>query len=62
MTEAPVEMVVLERGRMVAVHRLAEGDTERTPVLYHATPGAGTVDSDPEQTWARGVTLLAVEV
>lgn len=59
--EQPVEMVVREEGRRVAVYRLADGDTGRTVVLCHAAPGAGAFDPDPEQTWARGVTLLAVD-
>ena len=30
-------------------------------MLCHPAPGAGTFDPDPDQTWARGVTLLAVD-
>jgi pimeloyl-ACP methyl ester carboxylesterase len=55
------ELVELEGGRRVAVHRLAEGDTGRVLVLCHIAPGAGTLDPDPERTWARGVTLLSVD-
>jgi pimeloyl-ACP methyl ester carboxylesterase len=29
--------------------------------LCHAAPGSGVFDPEPEQTWARGVTLLAVD-
>lgn len=61
MAEPLVEMVTLAGGRQVAVHRLAEGNTGRTVVFCHAAPGAGTFDPDPEQTWGRGVTLLAVD-
>ncbi len=61
MAESSVELVERDGGRRVAVHRLAEGDTGRTVVLCHAAPGSGAFDPDPEQTWARGVTLLAVD-
>jgi pimeloyl-ACP methyl ester carboxylesterase len=59
--EQHTELMELEGGRRVAVHRLAEGDTGRVIVMCHIAPGAGTLDPDPEQTWARGVTLLAVD-
>ena len=61
MTERPVDVVVLDGGRRVAVHRLAEGDTARILVLCHPAPGAGMFDPDPEQTRARGVTLLSAD-
>lgn len=61
MSEAEVDVVVLDNGRRLAVHRLANGDTGRTVVLCHAAPGAARFDPDPEQTSARGVTLLAVD-
>ncbi len=59
MPEQSVEVLVRNGGRRVAVHRLASGDSGRTLVLCHAAPGAGAFDPDPEQTWARGVTLIA---
>lgn len=61
MTDANVETVVLDSGRKVAVHTLAEGDSGRTVVLCHPAPGAGNFDPDPEQTHKRGVTLIAVD-
>lgn len=61
MIEPQVELVVLDGGRRVAVHRLAEGDAGRTVVLCHAAPGAGMFDPEPGLTQARGVTLLAVD-
>lgn len=61
MTEQLVDMVVRDGGRWVAVHRLADGDTGQTVVLCHPAPGAGTFDPVPEQTWARGMTLLAAD-
>src|SRR5262245_9128050 len=54
-----VDVIMREGGRRVAVHRLAEGNTGRTLVLCHAAPGAGVFDPNPEQTLARGVTVLA---
>jgi pimeloyl-ACP methyl ester carboxylesterase len=45
----------------VALHRLAEGESQRTLVLCHAAPGAGNFDPDPQQTWARGTTLLGID-
>lgn len=59
--EPQVDLVLLDDGRRVAVHRLAEGDTGRTLVLCHPAPGSGMFDPQPEQTWARGVTLLAAD-
>jgi pimeloyl-ACP methyl ester carboxylesterase len=59
LTPAPIELVVRDAGRRVAIHQLAEGDTGRTLVLCHPAPGAGTFDPEPEQTRARRVTLLA---
>src|SRR5262245_25880364 len=56
---APVELVVRDNGRRVAVHRLADGDTGRTLVLCHIAPGAGNFDPEPEATKGRKVTLLA---
>lgn len=53
-------MVLLD-GRRVAVYQLAQGATGRTVVLCHPVPGSGVFDPDPEQTGARGVTLLAVD-
>ena len=61
MLDPQVDIMVLDGGRQVAIHRLAEGDTGRTLVLCHAAPGAGAFDPEPEQTWARGVTLLATD-
>jgi pimeloyl-ACP methyl ester carboxylesterase len=60
-TGPQVNMIVRESGRRVAIHRLAEGDTGRTLVLCHPAPGSGAFDPDPEQTRARGVTLLAAD-
>ncbi|HET9494380.1 MAG TPA: alpha/beta hydrolase [Chloroflexia bacterium] len=59
--EPRTEFVEVEGGRRVAVYRLAEGDSGRVVVLCHIAPGSGTLDPDPEQTLARGVTLLAVD-
>jgi pimeloyl-ACP methyl ester carboxylesterase len=59
--EPHTDFVELEGGRRVAVHRLTEGDTSRVVVMCHIAPGAGTLDPNPEQTWARGVTLLGVD-
>jgi pimeloyl-ACP methyl ester carboxylesterase len=59
--DARVERLRLAGGRAVAVHHVADGAGERTVVLCHAAPGAGGFDPDPEQTAARGVTLLAVD-
>lgn len=61
MSEAQVDTIVRADGRRVAVHYLTEGDTERTLVFCHAAPGSATFDPDPQQTQARGVTLLAVD-
>ena len=59
--EPRTEFIEVEGGRRIAVHRLAEGDTGRVVVLCHIAPGAGTLDPDPEQTRARGITLLSVD-
>jgi pimeloyl-ACP methyl ester carboxylesterase len=59
--ESTVEMLPRGNGRRVAVHRLADGDTGRTVVPCHPVPGSAIFDPDPEQTYARGVTLLAVD-
>jgi pimeloyl-ACP methyl ester carboxylesterase len=59
--DARVEQLRLAGGRAVAVHHVADGAGERTVALCHAAPGAGGFDPDPEQTAARGVTLLAVD-
>ena len=61
MTEPAIDILVRAGGRRVAVHRLAEGDTGRTLLFCHPAPGAGAFDPDPEQTWARGVTLLGAD-
>lgn len=61
MAEPTVEIIEQEDGRRIAVHRLAEGDTGRTVVLCHSAPGSGAFDPGPEQTWARGVSLWAVD-
>jgi pimeloyl-ACP methyl ester carboxylesterase len=61
MTAPPINMIVRDGGRRVAVYRLAEGDTDRTLVLCHPAPGAGAFDPDPQLTMARGVTLLAAD-
>lgn len=61
MAESQVETIVREHGRRVAVHHVTDGGTERTLVFCHAAPGSATFDPDPEQTRARGVTLLSVD-
>lgn len=61
MAESQVETIVRERGRRVAVHHMTDCGTERTLVFCHAAPGSATFDPDPEQTRARGVTLLSVD-
>jgi len=48
-------------GRRLGIHVVVEGAGDRTVVLCHPAPGSGAFDPDPEQTWARGVTLLAVD-
>jgi pimeloyl-ACP methyl ester carboxylesterase len=53
--------LILKSGRRVSVHTVAEGTGDRTVVLCHAAPGSGAFDPEPEQTFARGVTLLAVD-
>jgi pimeloyl-ACP methyl ester carboxylesterase len=59
--EQHIELVEVGSGRRVAVHRLAEGDSGRVVVFSHIAPGVGTLDPDPEQTRARGVTLFGVD-
>lgn len=56
---SPVTTVLRNNGRRVAVHRLTQGETERTVVFCHIAPGSGAFDPEPEQTRARGITLLA---
>jgi pimeloyl-ACP methyl ester carboxylesterase len=56
-----VDTIIREGGRRVAIHRLAQGDSGRTVLLCHIAPGSGAFDPDPEQTRARGVTLLAAD-
>jgi pimeloyl-ACP methyl ester carboxylesterase len=55
------DKVTLSSGRAVSVHTVADGTTDRTIVLCHAAPGSGAFDPAPEQTFARGVTLVAVD-
>lgn len=43
------------------MHRLAEGDSEKTIVFCHPGPGAGNLDPVPEETARRKVTLLSVD-
>ena len=57
--QAPVETIVREGGRRVAVHRMGTGETGRTLALCHPAPGSGLLDPEPEQTRARGVAVLA---
>lgn len=56
-----VDEVQLEDGRGVAVHRVADGQGERTVVLCHIAPGSGGFDPEPEQTRSRAVRLLGVD-
>jgi pimeloyl-ACP methyl ester carboxylesterase len=56
-----VDEVQLEDGRGVAVHRVADGQGERTVVLCHIAPGSGGFDPEPEQTRAHAVRLLGVD-
>jgi pimeloyl-ACP methyl ester carboxylesterase len=56
-----IEEVRVRGGRRVAVHRLAEGEGDRTVVFCHAAPGSGAFDPEPTQTSARAVSLLAVD-
>ncbi|MEO7913518.1 MAG: alpha/beta hydrolase [Roseiflexaceae bacterium] len=60
-TAPQIDIVLRDGGRRVAVHRLAEGDSGRTVVVCHPAPGAGMFDPDPQQTWARNLTLLAAD-
>jgi pimeloyl-ACP methyl ester carboxylesterase len=55
------DLVTLTSGRRVAVHTVADGTTDRTVVLCHAAPGSGAFDPEPEQTFARGVTLIGID-
>lgn len=55
------ETITLTSGRPVSVHTVADGTTDRTVVLCHAAPGSGAFDPEPEQTFARGVTLIGVD-
>jgi pimeloyl-ACP methyl ester carboxylesterase len=55
------DLVTLSSGRRVSVHIVAGGTTDRTVVLCHAAPGSGAFDPEPEQTFARGVTLIGVD-
>jgi len=61
MTQRSLDVLVRNGSRRVVVHLLAEGDTGRTLVFCHPAPGAGGFDPQPEQTWARGVTLLGAD-
>lgn len=56
-----VEMMPRDERRRVAVYQLAHGDTDRTVVLCHPAPGSARFDPDPAQTYARGITLLALD-
>ncbi len=47
--------------RRIGIHRLACGDSDRTVVWCHPSPGAGTLDPDPVVTASRGVSLLGVD-
>ncbi|MBV9791933.1 MAG: alpha/beta hydrolase [Chloroflexi bacterium] len=61
MSESQVDTIVREHGRRVAVYVVTKGDRERTVVFCHAAPGSAAFDPDPEQTRARGVTLLSLD-
>jgi len=56
-----VETIAIDNDRQIAVRRLVEGDSDRTVVFCHPSPGSGLLDPDPEQTWSRGITLLAID-
>jgi pimeloyl-ACP methyl ester carboxylesterase len=55
------EIILLKSGRRVALHRLAEGNSQRTVVFCHPAPGAGNLDPDPEKTAKRQITLISVD-
>lgn len=61
MLESQVDTIVREHGRQVAVYQVTDGDGERTVVFCHAAPGSAAFDPDPQQTQARGVTLLSLD-
>jgi pimeloyl-ACP methyl ester carboxylesterase len=52
---------VLKSGRRVAVRTVVDGTGDLTIVICHPAPGSSAFDPEPEQTFARGVTLLAVD-
>lgn len=55
------EILILNSGRRVAVHQLAEGNGQRTIAFCHPAPGAGNLNLDPEATAKRQVTLIGVD-
>ena len=55
------EVMLLKSGRRVALHRLAEGNAQRTVVFCHPAPGAGNLDPNPEETAKRQITLISVD-
>lgn len=61
MSESQVDTIVREHGRRVAIYQVTGGGGERTIVFCHAAPGSAAFDPDPQQTQARGVTLLSLD-
>src|SRR5688572_22933691 len=55
------EIMTLDSGRKIAVHRLAKGNGQRTVVFCHAAPGAGNLNPNPEETAKRQITLISVD-
>lgn len=55
------EIILLKSGRRVALHRLVEGNKQRTVVFCHPAPGAGNLDPNPEETAKRHITLISVD-
>jgi pimeloyl-ACP methyl ester carboxylesterase len=54
---ADTDIFTLKAGRRMAVHHLAEGG--RRIIFFHAAPGSGNFDPDPDATAKRKVGLLA---
>jgi pimeloyl-ACP methyl ester carboxylesterase len=54
------EILKLQSGRNIALHRVAQG-SGRTIVFCHPAPGAGNLDPNPEETAKRDITLIATD-